>query len=239
MDAVLIKHLRFKWPDSKNALLTIDQLRLQKNSSLFLQGKSGSGKSTFLSLLAGIITPQSGSIELLENAFSDFNAKDRDMFRANHIGYIFQMFNLLPYLNVVENVMLPCFFSKQRANKIGKSEKDYADEARRLLNSVGLSDKTLLNKRPIELSLGQQQRIAACRALIGSPEILIADEPTSSLDAYAQSDFLHLLQEECSKNQITLIFVSHDDRLAQHFNQIAQLDNGNIQFLKSADSIEK
>ncbi|MEM1001528.1 MAG: ATP-binding cassette domain-containing protein, partial [Bacteroidota bacterium] len=145
---------------------------------------------------------------------------------ADHIGYIFQMFNLLPYLSVVENVTLPCSFSKHRFNKVAGNDKKVDDEAVRLLSKLGLSDSKLLSKPVTELSLGQQQRVAACRALIGSPEILIADEPTSALDADAQESFLELLSEECSNNDITLIFVSHDERLSNGFDKIARLKNG-------------
>lgn len=239
MDAIRIENLKFKWPDANDILLDIDHLNLEKNTSLFIQGKSGSGKSTLLSLLAGILTPNSGNIKILGQNLNDLKSKNRDVFRAHHIGYIFQMFNLLPYLNVIENVILPCRFSRRRAEKIGSSEKDVEIEARRLLKSVGLSDHEILNKRPTELSLGQQQRVAACRALIGSPEILIADEPTSALDAHSQIDFLKLLLEECSNNQATLIFVSHDDRLASNFTKVAHLDNGKMTFHNTKALVEE
>ncbi|WP_370391744.1 ABC transporter ATP-binding protein [uncultured Winogradskyella sp.] len=239
MDAIRIENLKFKWPDANDILLDIDHLNLEKNTSLFIQGKSGSGKSTLLSLLAGILTPNSGNIKILGQNLNDLKSKNRDVFRAHHIGYIFQMFNLLPYLNVIENVILPCRFSRLRAEKIGSSEKDVEIEARRLLKSVGLSDHEILNKRPTELSLGQQQRVAACRALIGSPEILIADEPTSALDAHSQIDFLKLLLEECSKNKATLIFVSHDDRLASNFTKVAHLDNGKMTFHNTKALVEE
>lgn len=230
MNALTIKNLEFKWKTTDNPLLSIDHLHIERNKSIFLKGNSGSGKSTLLSLLAGIILPQSGHIEILGQSLSDLDSKARDKFRADHIGYIFQMFNLIPYLNVIENVTLPCYFSKLRAQKVGASETDYVNEAKRLLKRVGLSDTHILNKKVNELSLGQQQRIAACRALIGSPELIIADEPTSSLDASAQFDFLSLLTEECTANKATLIFVSHDERLASKFDQTLTLQHGTIAF---------
>lgn len=237
MDSILIKNLEFKWPNASESLLSIKDLKVKQNSSLFLQGESGSGKSTLLSLLAGINKPQSGSIELLGENITEYSEKKRDEFRADHIGYIFQMFNLLPYLNVIDNVTLPCFFSNQRAAKVGNSEKEFKTEAKRLLQKLGLSTSEILSKRPTELSFGQQQRVAACRALIGSPEILIADEPTSALDANAQMDFLNLITDECQKNNITLIFVSHDERLASNFDRITKLEKGSLKFMNTKLSI--
>lgn len=230
MNALNIRDILFKWKTSDNMLLSIPHLEVQRNKSIFLKGNSGSGKSTLLSLLAGIITPQSGEIKILGQSISMLDGKARDRFRADHIGYIFQMSNLIPYLNVIENVTLPCYFSKLRAQKVGNSESDYTHEAKRLLERVGLLDTHILNKKANELSLGQQQRIAACRALIGSPELIIADEPTSSLDANTQFDFLNLLTEECAINKTTLIFVSHDERLASKFDQTLTLQNGTIVF---------
>jgi putative ABC transport system ATP-binding protein len=139
------------------------------------------------------------------------------------------MFNLLPYLSVVENVTLPCDFSKYRRHKIGSSKDDVQNEAMRLLDKLGFTTSEMLNKSVTELSLGQQQRVAACRALIGSPELLIADEPTSALDAAAQEDFLALLNEQCHNNDITMIFVSHDERLSGQFDQVARLKNGRVE----------
>jgi putative ABC transport system ATP-binding protein len=228
MNTLAIHNIDFKWKTTDNAILSIDQLHIEKNKSIFLRGNSGSGKSTLLSLLAGILLPQSGHIQILGQSLSALNGKARDKFRADHIGYIFQMFNLIPYLNVIENVTLPCYFSELRAQKVGKSDSDYVKEAKRLLERVGLADTRILNKKINELSLGQQQRIAACGALIGSPELILADEPTSSLDASAQFDFLNLLTEECTANEATLIFVSHDERLASRFNQTLTLQNGTI-----------
>jgi putative ABC transport system ATP-binding protein len=230
MLTVNIKDLSFSWNTTGAPLLSIEQLTIKTGEKLFLQGASGSGKSTLLSILSGILLPQSGQIELLGTSISQINGKARDRFRADHIGYIFQMFNLLPYLNVVENVTLPCHFSKHRFQKVGKTQKDIDREAIRLLDKLGLSHKDLLSKPVTELSLGQQQRVAACRALIGSPELLIADEPTSALDADAQENFLELLSEECSKNNITLVFVSHDERLASQFDSVVRLHKGKLTF---------
>jgi len=230
MTTVSIKDLNFRWNSKDTPLLAIQDLAIASGEKLFLQGASGSGKSTLLSILSGILLPQSGQIELLGKPITNLSGKERDRFRSDHIGYIFQMFNLLPYLSVIENVTLPCHFSKHRFQKVGRTQKDIDQEAVRLLDKLGLSSKELLSKPVTELSLGQQQRVAACRALIGSPELLIADEPTSALDADSQENFLELLSEECSKNAITLIFVSHDERLASQFNRVARLSGGSLTF---------
>ena len=229
MDIIInIKNIRFRWAGQTRDLLEIDDFVVSKGERVFLQGASGSGKSSFLGLLAGINIPQSGSIEILGQAINEMKGPKRDQFRSDHIGYIFQMFNLVPYLSVIENVTMPCNFSKRRYQNVAGSAKELSDEAQRLLDHVGLSGNEVLNKPVTELSVGQQQRVAACRALIGNPEILIADEPTSSLDENAQRAFIDLLTEECRQNNITLLFVSHDTRFAQLFDRNAELTDRKI-----------
>jgi putative ABC transport system ATP-binding protein len=228
MEIVKINDLTFKWEGQKNNLLEIADFSIKKGERFFLKGVSGSGKSSLLGLLAGINEPQQGQIEVLGKATNKMKPALRDEFRANHIGYIFQQFNLVPYLSVIENVTLPCFFSDRRKANISSAGKQLTDEAKRLLAEVGLTGKEILNKPVSELSVGQQQRVAACRALIGSPELLIADEPTSSLDENAQKAFIDLLSEECKQNEITLLFVSHDTRFTHLFDRSATLHDGKI-----------
>ncbi|MHC4166937.1 MAG: ATP-binding cassette domain-containing protein [Planctomycetota bacterium] len=145
---------------------------------------------------------------------------------AGNIGFIYQMFNLLPYLSVVENVTLPCRFSRRRVQCIRKQGRTPEAEALRLLRQLNMTDPTLLNRPVTELSVGQQQRVAAARALIGSPEILIADEPTSALDMANQSAFIDLLFEECKVTGATLLFVSHDTSYGSRFDRTMQLHGG-------------
>ncbi|WP_340112707.1 ABC transporter ATP-binding protein [Maribellus mangrovi] len=228
MKQINIKDLEFKWNGQEKTLLKIDHLSIAKGERFFLQGESGSGKTSLLSLLAGITVPQKGAIELLGLSINKMKASERDEFRAKHMGYIFQLFNLVPYLSVIENVTLPCQFSKQRNKAFEVSGTNAKNEAIRLLNHVGLASKEVLHKPVTELSVGQQQRVAACRALIGSPEIIIADEPTSSLDEKAQQAFISLLLAECSANQTTLVFVSHDKKFSHLFDKSAHLENGEI-----------
>ena len=180
------------------------------------------------SLVGGILISESGSLKVLGQEIWDLSRSGRDAFRVDHIGFIFQLFNLLPYLSIEENVMLPLIFSSIRSNRAGKTKLDRLNEAQRLIKSLGL-EKEQAEKRPvIELSVGQQQRVAAARALIGNPELIIADEPTSSLDKELRHSFLDLLFEECKNSGSTLLFVSHDSTLSDNFKTKASMDELNI-----------
>ena len=215
--AIAIDGLEYRWP-AGSFCLKLPSLAVNPENSLFLQGPSGSGKSTLLNLIGGVLTPQSGRIDLLGQPFSALPAAQRDAFRADHIGFIFQQFNLIPYLSVLDNVLLPCRFSARRAAQAG----DAVVAATTLLDRLDIAPE--LHTRPAHaLSVGQQQRVAAARALIGKPEILIADEPTSALDAPRQAAFVDLLLAEARANRSALIFVSHDLRLATHFDGMLEL----------------
>lgn len=184
-----------------------------------MRGPSGSGKSTLLSLLAGVVTPQDGKVRVLGSDLGALGGAARDRLRADHIGFIFQMFNLIPYLSVVENVGLPCGFSERRRTNAIRTGASVEAEATRLLEHLHMASADLLRRPVTELSVGQQQRVAAARALIGAPELVIADEPTSSLDTDRRAAFLDLLFRECERERATLIFVSHDASLASRFDR--------------------
>ncbi len=147
----------------------------------------------------------------------------RDRFRVDHTGYIFQQFNLLPFLSVRENVELPCHFSRQRAERTKQRHGSIDQAAATLLAHLGLTDPALLQRRADTLSIGQQQRVAAARALIGQPELVIADEPTSALDYDAREAFIRLLFAECRDAGSSLLFVSHDQSLAPLFDRSLSL----------------
>lgn len=212
-----VERLRFQWRGSASPCLDIDSLHLQTGERVFLHGPSGSGKSTLLGLLGGVLLPQRGSVRLLDTDLAALSGRARDRFRVDHVGFIFQQFNLIAHLPVLDNVLLPCRFS-QRRHARASLERSAQDEARRLLAALGLGT-SVLDKPVTQLSVGQQQRVAAARALIGRPEILIADEPTSALDAERQADFLQLLLQEASAGDAAILFVSHDRRLAAHFSR--------------------
>lgn len=214
-----LQQVRFVWPGNDTPTLNIPELKVNQGEHLFIKGPSGCGKSTLLSLLTGINTPSEGSLKVLDKQLSALSGSQRDKFRANHIGYIFQQFNLLPYLSVLENVVLPCQFSKRRRSQVSG---DLHKHAIQLLERLHLSS-ALMNKPVAELSIGQQQRVAAARALIGKPELVIADEPTSALDHDNRSAFIELLLEQANQANSTLLFVSHDPTLEPLFDRSLDL----------------
>lgn len=224
---IQIADLRFAWKKQAPPVLNIASLLINRGERVFLRGPSGSGKSTLLNLLAGVTLPQSGVLKVLGQDMTALGSAQRDHFRAHHIGFIFQMFNLIPYLSVVENVILPCRFSSKRKHKVLGQGDSLEDEAIRLLGHLDMADNEVLHKPVNELSVGQQQRVAAARALIGSPELVIADEPTSSLDADRRAAFIDLLFRECDTANATLIFVSHDNSLQAPFQRTIEFDQLN------------
>ncbi|MDX1336218.1 MAG: ABC transporter ATP-binding protein [Gammaproteobacteria bacterium] len=235
-----INGLCFTWEKQKKPILDIPAFRVNRGERVFLQGPSGSGKSTLLSLLAGVSQPQSGSIKILGQELTTLSGAQRDHFRAHHIGFIYQMFNLIPYLSVIENVTLPCRFSSLRKQKALSQAGSPEEEAIRLLDHLEMAHDEVLHKPVNELSVGQQQRVAAARALIGSPEIIIADEPTSSLDADRRSTFIDLLFRECEVSGSTLVFVSHDRSLESPFDRtidFKDINHAGDASLKNTDQV--
>ncbi len=214
-----LRGLRFSWRPDAPPVVAVDALRVEAGERVFLHGASGSGKSTLLGLLAGVTVPQVGRLSVLGVDLPALSPDGRDRFRADHIGLIFQMFNLVPYLTVLENVLLPCGFSKRRQARARARSGTPRDEALRLLRALGLDTPDLHQRLPAHLSVGQQQRVAAARALIGDPELVIADEPTSALDADRRDAFLDLLFLECGRSGAALLFVSHDSGIAAHFDR--------------------
>lgn len=216
--SVEIHDLQFHWPRQPRPVLTIERFEIGAGERLFLYGPSGSGKSTLINLLAGVATPQRGEVRVLSEPLSQWSGARRDRFRADHIGLIFQQFNLLPYLSVLDNVRLACDFSAARRARAGAVEQ----RAHELLAALGLRDE-LVKRSVAELSVGQQQRVAAARALIGAPALIIADEPTSALDADARDAFIDLLLEQAQASGSAVLFVSHDRALAAHFDRSVAL----------------
>ena len=227
-DSVIqVRKLSFRWNRDAPVVLTLDQLQVERGERVFIEGPSGSGKSTLLSLLAGISVPEKGQLRVLGQQLTQLDSVQRDHFRAHHIGYIFQMFNLIPYLSMVDNVVLPCRFSRIRRDRALQRSPTLEAEAERLLGHLDMAHHDLLERPVTGLSVGQQQRVAAARALMGSPELLIADEPTSSLDADRREVFVRLLFEESLQAGSTLVFVSHDASLEKLFDRSIRLDEIN------------
>lgn len=247
-----VQGVRFGWPGGAGPGLSVSGLTLAAGESVFLHGPSGCGKSTLLSMCAGVLLPDAGHVSLLGRDWRELGPAARDRRRADHVGYIFQQFNLLPYASVLDNVLLPCRFSALRAarcerwvaqgglrapdavvqgnaapagggqTRVTRGESAWTQEATRLLSIVGLPESSW--RRPAaHLSVGQQQRVAAVRALIGQPELVIADEPTSALDVDHCAAFMALLRHCCEASGTALLFVSHDARLAAAFGRRVDL----------------
>lgn len=223
---VHIKELTFRWASQKPVILDIEEMSIAEGERVFLKGPSGSGKTSLLSLIGGISSPTQGEIAILDQSINQMKQSMRDQFRSDHIGFIFQQFNLLPYLSVVENVTLSCRFSPSRKTKVVGRGTSLEAEAKRLLDQLSFPSE-LVNTRVNELSVGQQQRVAVARALIGAPELIIADEPSSALDAETRGDFIRLLLNECEAAGSSILFVSHDPALESYFDRTLHLDEIN------------
>ena len=218
--AIDIQKLHYAWPGQRE-LLSINSLQIAPGSTILLQGPSGSGKTTLLSLITGVLTPSQGEIRVLGVDLAALSAAGRDAFRGESMGIIFQLFNLLPFLTVLDNVILPLRLFSKRRGAINTPDL-MRNEAVRLITALGL-DEALLARQSHQLSVGQQQRVAAARALIGKPPLIIADEPTSALDETTQAEFLSLLIAQVRQTQATLFMVSHDSRLVPQFDHVVRL----------------
>lgn len=217
-----VRDLVFRWRADQPPCLEIAQFSLAVGERLFLHGPSGSGKSSLLSLIGGVSLAEQGRLEVLGQDIRRLSSRDRDRFRAEHLGYIFQLFNLIPYLSALDNILLPCRFSPRRRAQIRNAGRTPLEDAQRLARHLDLAPQWL-SRPALELSVGQQQRVAAARALIGRPQLVIADEPTSALDADRQRAFLDLLLNECGESGAAVLFVSHDIRLAERFDRVQEL----------------
>lgn len=218
-----IQDLQFTYEGQKTPTLVIPEFSVQKGEELFLYGPSGTGKTTLLECLAGVLRPSRGSLKILGQDLSLMSDADRDAFRAEHMGYVFQSFNLIPYLTVHENIELPLHLSAARRARLGSVDTEMVIRA--LCGNLGIGD--LLDKKVTEISVGQQQRVAVARALLGKPDLLLADEPTSALDADHREKFLNLLFELSELYGTTVVFVSHDRSIEKLFSRTLSLQTIN------------
>jgi putative ABC transport system ATP-binding protein len=213
-EAIHLQNVVFGY-DRRNPVLHVEELVVKTGKRVFLYGPSGSGKTTLLGLITGILQPQSGSCKVLGQEMTRLSMSARDQLRGSEIGYIFQSLNLIPYLTVQQNVALPCqIHARRRKNIVAPS---VHEEVVRLIQRLELDPH--LDRGVKKLSAGQQQRVAIARAIIGKPSLVIADEPTSSLDTDRQQAFLELLFEVCDEAKATLVFVSHDRSLMTRFDE--------------------
>ena len=213
-ETIHLDSLRFYWSKVADFKIYIPKLEIGRGEKVLLLGESGSGKTTLLSLICGFLSPISGDIFLNEQKLNDLKANKKDQFRSDNIGIIFQQFNLLPYANVIDNITLPLYFSKKRDSRVT----NHREAALNICRSLQLSESTIAMQAN-KLSVGQQQRVAVARALIGNPSLIIADEPTSSLDASTQKKFLDLMFRQIEEHKSTLLMVSHDSSISNYFDR--------------------
>jgi putative ABC transport system ATP-binding protein len=214
--AIAFEFVRYAWGKQDSPFLVIDDLRIAPGEKLFLYGASGSGKSTLLNLMAGVVLPRAGSIHLLGTDVTRLSNRQRDQFRAQHMGIIFQQFNLIPYLNCADNLRMRIEFLPRDQQQAAIAQIPI------LLERLGLGIARVAQQQAHQLSVGQQQRVALARALLGSPRIIIADEPTSALDADLREEFMGLLFELLDE-KTCLVFVSHDQQLRSRFNRVLNM----------------
>ncbi len=206
----------YKSPDGEVLnIIDIPSFTLDQGERLALHGASGSGKTTFLNLIAGILKGDTGSITLSGSNLTDCSESRRDQIRGDHVGYIFQTFNLLQGYTALENVIMGLRFSHQYDSS----------KAKKLLDRVGLKDR--MNYKPNQLSVGQQQRVAVARALAKAPKLVLADEPTGNLDFRRAKESLDLIREMCQEAKSALILVSHDRDILAQFDNIKELSKIN------------
>jgi putative ABC transport system ATP-binding protein len=217
--ALRLQNIKYAYQKDQTLILDIPFWELSAGSRIFLRGASGSGKSTLLNLLSGLLLVNDGELSIAGTQLSELSASQRDRFRAKHIGVVFQQFNLIPYLSVIDNVLLAAHFVKSLSVDIEK-------KAHELFAQLNIPE-SLYRQKAMHLSIGQQQRVAIVRALLNSPDILLVDEPTSALDAENRDAFMRLLLSVVKAQGASLVFVSHDLSLTGYFETTLELDSIN------------
>lgn len=207
-----LEDIKYSYPNS-DFHLSIDKLKIEQGKRTAVIGPSGFGKTTMLNLIAGILIPDEGKISISETEINLLADDNRRNYRLVNIGFVFQDFKLIEYLNVLDNIILP-----SRINKILKLTNDLRERGRDLAKSLGIGDK--LNKYPGKLSQGEKQRVAICRALLNNPSVILADEPTGNLDPENKKHIMNILFEYVEKFNSTLITVTHDHELLSGFDTI-------------------
>ena len=216
-----IRDLRFAWAGADTPVLDVSALIVAQGQSLFLHGPSGCGKTTLLNLIGGVLEPQAGQIAVLGHDLAKLNGAARDALRADQIGFVFQQFNLVPYLSVIDNVTLPARFSSARRSRIEGGAQDLKIAAVEVLARLGIA--ALQAQAVTKLSVGQQQRVALARALLGAPAMIVADEPTSALDTDRRDEFVELLFQSAAAAGSSVVMVSHDRELGERFDRVVDL----------------
>lgn len=197
-------------------ILDVPRLAVAEGEQVVIRGRSGGGKTTLLNVIAGLATPDSGRIVIDETDVTRLPEAARDQFRARHIGFVFQTFNLLAGFTALENVLLGMTFTGQRNDPT---------RAQELLAKVGLGHR--LTHKPATLSVGEQQRVAVARALVNRPVLLLADEPTANIDPTHQQQVIDLLRDVCRAERVAMLLVTHSDEVAQQFERVEHLEQLN------------
>jgi len=216
---LLLENVRksYREPDGTPLpILDIDRFAIGQGEQVVLRGQSGCGKTTLLNCIAGLTTVDSGRIEIQGRDIVGLHEVARDRFRARHLGFVFQTFNLLPAFTALENVLLGMTFTGQRTDPA---------RAKQLLSEVGLGHR--LQHKPAALSVGEQQRVAVARALVNRPVLLLADEPTANVDPGHQQQVIDLLRDSCRSEQIAMLLVTHSPEISSQFQRVEQLDQVN------------
>jgi len=194
-------------------------LEIEEGQFLAVMGPSGCGKSTLLYTLGGLLTPTKGKVIIDDASIYDFSLRYRAKFRRENVGFIFQTFELIPYLTALENVVVPLYLSKVPLN-------EHEERAKEALKRVGLADRA--SHKPSELSGGEQQRVAIARGIVNNPRILLADEPTGNLDRKTGNEIIRLLQKLNARHGLTLIIVTHDSGKAKYADRVLEMIDGHI-----------
>lgn len=208
---ISVKNLVFNYGEG-NFRLHIPDLMIKKGEKIAIIGPSGTGKTTLLNLISGILSPVSGDIHINDLDMTTFNVEDRQDLRMIKMGLVFQEFELLDYLNILDNILLP-----YRVTAIHDLNESIRERALQLINEVGLSDK--LKRYPTNLSQGERQRVAVCRALLTEPSFIFGDEPTGNLDPENRDHVIDILFDYCDKTKAPLLVVTHDSELIERFER--------------------
>ncbi|WP_422459707.1 ATP-binding cassette domain-containing protein [Endozoicomonas sp. ALB115] len=208
-------------------VLRIPELVIDAGETVCLQGRNGSGKTTLLRALMGLVRFNSGDLMVLGNDMRKIGTSSLERLRADSIGFIFQHYRLVPYLSAFDNILLPCYFSAKRRSEAERKSETAAKDAIRLIRKLSLTDPSRLSKNAAQYSAGQQQRFAIARALIGKPEMVLADEPASAMDCKGKKAVYQLLQDECRASGATLICTTHDENGIDGFDRYVNMDTLN------------
>ncbi|MEK6774576.1 MAG: ABC transporter ATP-binding protein [Bdellovibrionota bacterium] len=229
-ELIQLRSLQFRYSLESELVLDIEKFVMPAKEKFFLYGTSGSGKTTLLEILSGVLKATTGDVFVGGENLTALSDSQRDFFRSQNLGYVFQSFNLIPYLNVNENIILPLKLNP----RIKVQNENSQDRLHQICQRLGIEH--LLDKNVLQLSVGQQQRVAVARALITKPKLLLADEPTSALDYEHREKFLKLIFDICAAEGLGIFFVSHDHSLKGMFDRAVDLrDLQKIKMIKNEE----